>query len=1712
MTEGKILITNRLHCLALLAGMLAWSGFQTNAQVYPVTVTVQYAGTPSAYLADYGSSENSRLYCSIRFNDLNEPSWNVFLRMILETQGIRIETDQNFRSPAPINLIPGVPIQLQGQELAELFDPGHLAVTGISKSELIRTGMLPEGNYTLTIQAYDYASGKLISNRGMSFLQIRLSDPPFIIQPVKGSVVPFSDIQNVLFRWNLVPNQAATSETMFYLYELNGLSMDPAIQVDENKALKIFESAISEPSGFLYSAEFPVLLKGHAYAWRVQSKAAGNREYFKNHGYSETSWFWYGYPAGGSIALLEPADNHNLGFREDQYFKWSIASNLTRGQVCKYILEVFERKENQEEEEALGTPSWYRKETSERGSVPFNDLVADKKMNPNTEYLWRVRAYTQGELIAESPVYHLFGPPVLESFKAGNQKIKVTRIQSGNLRDFAGEGLVRTDSSGNTIKATFSHLYLVNIGGEYKLREGEIRLNLKPVTFILTPENPVNDNACFVADSLLLSRDKFCIHGRVEWDIPHLVMPGSSEKMHSLPGWLDFDDYCIIGELPVDPRDSFELAEPSNFRMYTGKGSYFLIRGHHQYKIGINGTLQYMPGFGNQPLRFPFYGADQLGTMDCYAPEPSEVNIAGDAGLVLQMTQARIDLYGNLHKSSPDLSGGLKGIFVDEFKIVLKPSRTKGAQLYRNEAIVFQSRSDTLYRNYLRIDQRGIQLSFKDSSLKNGTIKFNGFHARIECLSFSVQNNNLAGGMLRGGVKIPLITGSDLAKFSIPFDSRDFMQGYLDKSLDGTEWIFNPEGKDQLIRLNIKRAVFEDNCCLSIQAQLNWPYMHISDLAMDNLKIWGNGDFGMQKPNGSTALAYPVTVPMQGYPYELSQIGAGYSNGCYAIGIAGNINIGEDVAGKDGPPLVNLYSIMRVEPDSGTFSLNNLNDRIADQEVQDILIEAKDDEPTKNCDKVKAKLAEYTSQYDSVTNQLNNQKYDIFDAIVSKSHFQTAASDSSPPGVNYFNMNNESSIPKFSPRDIASQITPADVIAIIDFLSSGIDNSQSVRLQKIKAFIAGLSQPELRIIYIHLTDVGNLIQGTLNDLVSGASGKIKELTDDINGHFRNTIGKFTAETNSEIGKKLDAFFSQIRKEIAASVNGLSPEDLQLLDESIRIVSEDLNREIQQSLSTAVDRNITAYFTDSLTGKVYKRLDYALREELCRNAWEDIKEGTFNIPVQTVLQGISKDIQQQIDFENLKKVIQTFGNDIFASVNLRDTYDKLMEKFGGQLLRKLDLVKENLGPKLENLEAAIKSKIDDLPSLPVDNVDLGLSLDFRNLGDKVKKGDLTGIVKLDPVYISGSSKLCKYQGMIEFRKNEPGFGDVWKGNIQLIVNSPLAFSIGATYINGKKDNTNYWFLQIEPVNEKEGSKQQNKQPKVLKNPMNIGFVKLVAVSGMVFHHMNDKQASPIPDPAIEYGAYLGFVLFDGNGNGKILRAEVASRFTMNQGKDYEVNLNGNLQCGSSNYSVLQGDPNAAVKGTVALYYNSAEKHFIGSGDVQVLKPNVLCARGTIYLDISPGKWALEVGSREDRLVFQPGCKGWTPTGWLALNQSKAEIGLGIQLSLTSELTLKLKIIDIGLYIDAGIAAGIEAVINYKPFGIDELGVWADLWAVIMINYAIHIPPGKHGSINLVDIRCKADLIFRFSPSPVSLIGDIRGHCKILGCIGCSFKGHMERRLG
>ncbi len=265
--------------------------------VAQVMVNVQVLPPYSTYLPDYFNYSNRVVLTLISTGPANVK----LSATISGDNGITVTTNPQFQPPIPIHLNQNVMVALTGGDLQNYIDYNNATVTGIDKNTLFQGGGIPEGVYTLCIQALDYTTGIPLSDpspAGCSNpFEVKSIDPPVLISPSCGDSVSPDNQQSIVFSW--VPSQGTpvTTQYKFKMVELIPPDRNPNDAMNSATTPPFYETTVNSLV-LVYGPAEPFLQQGHSYAWRVtavdvsmiQPNLTGSVE-FVNNGASEVCWF-----------------------------------------------------------------------------------------------------------------------------------------------------------------------------------------------------------------------------------------------------------------------------------------------------------------------------------------------------------------------------------------------------------------------------------------------------------------------------------------------------------------------------------------------------------------------------------------------------------------------------------------------------------------------------------------------------------------------------------------------------------------------------------------------------------------------------------------------------------------------------------------------------------------------------------------------------------------------------------------------------------------------------------------------------------------------------------------------------------------------------------------------------------------------------------------------------------------------------------------------------------------------------------------------------------------------------------------------------------------------------------------------------------------------------------------------------------------------------
>ncbi|MDP4245069.1 MAG: hypothetical protein Q8932_04415 [Bacteroidota bacterium] len=232
--------------------------------------------------------------------------------------GIVLRVDPHYKSPLPIHLNGGETRNLNAGDISQLFDYNDLDFTGITKENVLRGNGLPEGNYQVCVQAFNYNSNQPLSSgqpMGCSnSFPVTSVEPPIILTPFNDQPVSALTTQNFVISWTTPAGAPPSTQYTVSMVEiLDNRSPNDAINTATSPLF--FQQTVNASNLLLYGPAMPSLTPGRRYALLVAARDPFNSVTFRNNGRSEPIGFIYGDTTGtahGGTPSSPNAGNGNL--------------------------------------------------------------------------------------------------------------------------------------------------------------------------------------------------------------------------------------------------------------------------------------------------------------------------------------------------------------------------------------------------------------------------------------------------------------------------------------------------------------------------------------------------------------------------------------------------------------------------------------------------------------------------------------------------------------------------------------------------------------------------------------------------------------------------------------------------------------------------------------------------------------------------------------------------------------------------------------------------------------------------------------------------------------------------------------------------------------------------------------------------------------------------------------------------------------------------------------------------------------------------------------------------------------------------------------------------------------------------------------------------------------------------------------------------------
>jgi hypothetical protein len=1169
-----------------------------------------------------------------------------------------------------------------------------------------------------------------------------------------------------------------------------------------------------------------------------------------------------------------------------------------------------------------------------------------------------------------------------------------------------------------------------------------------------------------------LNTEGLSIQGFIELELPLITWSEEQPVIRSENTWLNFDYFQIFGSIPIQEGQEYVLLEPFGFKLDVLPGSRFLVD-NQSFGLSISSQLRLPEKFttiNEQPVSLLFDGQEDFSYWSSNEEAPGLGIMMGTMnlkpfGYALDLSESRSS---GFHSNEP----GWKGLEFESFKV----------QILDQQGFipVMGQEFESHPGDYAFVDGE-MNLHFTKEELDED-VEFQTFPASLDDISLQISRGSvLSGSFIRGRFIVPFLSIDDALSFRYDFSNMGWSRPFID-DLIGKTFLHEGEDSGERVEITIQRAVLEDNSHLDLTVDINWKALDLQLHGLRSLKLWGNYNVGFYTPEGLFALDQQVESEFRGYPVIIDGVAIGRSKGYYGMGLTGKVILGEDISGDEGPPNLNLYALAFNPILPGDYEPEFIQNQSFEEDPDDAL----------------AKLSsDLQLQEENLNRELESNSQSVFDDWDQQmDQYRQVGSDT---------ILLDDLIAREEDRFIDSINVDRRqlIITFIQLMAmfSGRDFSEPLAAvhDMSEDEINGLSIDELR------DPKGLLVTFLLQQchvFLEQNPGPINEFLDTVDSVYAESVRTLTEPVKARTDDIITSIVHGVSEELAAPLED-KPEVLQVLQSVEASTIEILVEELHVSMDLAIYTNLTYPIQDYLRNGIQGRINQFLLSQFEQIILTAIAKGENSgsvnlsgIGAQELFEGMYSDAASLLNPEAVISMAEGLAYDLISNID------------GTRVIGRL--------------EQALKSALADYTSKKIaegaavlaNNVlknELGIEvpIDFGSASGKLLSGES---LLSDPVAVKVRSQVMDMNGQIFFTEDHPIYGDIWSGKVDVLVKKPQSFIIQASYMNGRKDGMSYWFAEVggatmggengEVGNISEMGGEMSPDSDISGEGIDLGVARIMALRGRIYHHMRpDGLNDIVPDASHEMGFYLHMVLFGPN-DGTKFRLEVDAEANTYESGDLTVRFDGNLQISSPNPQVFTVDQYAAIQGNVSLSYNSFEQHFFGYAEV-VLKTDGICGDGSLLVDMKPGAWRIALGNRENPVSVIPACIGVSYHAWLDLDQSSIELGVGLGLAFYKVFGKEGG--KINVIVDAAIAAYVFANLGYRPLQVNEVGIFIEMWASLIINYNFKL---KKGSVSLLEIYLYAAATMRFNPDPSMLYGELRGYVRLIQIIDINFSENFE----
>ncbi|PWN07629.1 hypothetical protein [Rhodohalobacter mucosus] len=285
--------SNALIRFAGIAVIVLLSLFNTNGAVAQSSTQVTIIGVPPVLSTPFtddirNNFENGQYQVILNYSGFSTVPVDFVFDFALSRNGrelIRITS-------APIAFTPGSYVFSSFFEEIQFRETADEILSGLDSeltNQLIQTGAIPEGNYTVEITARPFTQQSgIVTVPGRAMFSVRYPTPPILVSVPDGANVT---MDTPTFSWTpVVSSIGGTFEYDILLVEVFP-EQTPFQALNSNRAH--MQETLTGQTVLPYTLEFLPLEEGATYAWRVTARDAFGRIPLQNEGESDIYTFTY---------------------------------------------------------------------------------------------------------------------------------------------------------------------------------------------------------------------------------------------------------------------------------------------------------------------------------------------------------------------------------------------------------------------------------------------------------------------------------------------------------------------------------------------------------------------------------------------------------------------------------------------------------------------------------------------------------------------------------------------------------------------------------------------------------------------------------------------------------------------------------------------------------------------------------------------------------------------------------------------------------------------------------------------------------------------------------------------------------------------------------------------------------------------------------------------------------------------------------------------------------------------------------------------------------------------------------------------------------------------------------------------------------------------------------------------------------------------------